>query len=239
MAKSSQEVQQRLFAQFARVAEGLAHGHRLALLELLAQGERDVESLAGVTGLSVASVSQHLQRLKRAGLVVARRAGRRQIYRLSSPRVSALVTSLQRIAEECVADVEKLVDEALRARDNEPPVTALELVKMVREGTVTLVDVRPAQEYAAGHLPGAVNMPLDSLRRRSGELPRQHPLVVYCRGPYCVLALDALEYLHQKGFKVRRLEESVAEWRRAGLPVEGSANADDDAVKPAISVPGS
>lgn len=223
MAKSSHEVQQRLFAQFARVAEGLAHGHRLALLELLSQGERDVESLANLTGLSVASVSQHLQRLKRAGLVVARRAGRRQIYQLSSPRVSALVTSLQRIAEECVAEVEKLVEEALRARDTEPPVSARELAKLVKEGAVTVVDVRPEQEYAAGHLPGAINVPVESLRRRSGELPRQRPLVVYCRGPYCVLALDALEYLHQKGFKVRRLEESVAEWQRAGLPVECSA----------------
>jgi rhodanese-related sulfurtransferase len=106
---------------------------------------------------------------------------------------------------------------------------------LVKEGAVTVVDVRPAQEYAAGHLPGALNMPVESLRRRSGELSRQRPLVVYCRGPYCVLALDALEYLHQKGFKVRRLEESVAEWQRAGLPVEGSANSDDDAVTPAIS----
>ncbi len=223
MTISSQEIQQRLFAQFARVAEGLAHGHRLALLELLSQGERDVESLADVTGLSVASVSQHLQRLKRVGLVSARRAGRRQIYQLSSPRVSALVTSLQHIAEECVAEVEKLVDDALRARDSEPPVSARELAKLVKEGAVTVVDVRPEQEYAAGHLPGALNMPLASLRQRSEELSRNTPLVVYCRGPYCVLALDALEYLHQKGFKVRRLEESVADWQRAGLPVERSA----------------
>jgi len=223
MAISSHEVQHRLFAQFAHVADGLAHGHRLALLELLSQGERDVESLANVTGLSVASVSQHLQRLKRAGLVTARRAGRRQIYQLSSPRVSALVTSLQRIAEECVAEVEKLVEEALRARDTEPPVSAQELAKLVKDGAVTVVDVRPEQEYAAGHLPGALNMPVESLRRRSKELSRQQPLVVYCRGPYCMLALDALEFLHKKGFKVRRLEESVAEWRRAGLPVERSA----------------
>jgi rhodanese-related sulfurtransferase/DNA-binding transcriptional ArsR family regulator len=223
MPLSSHEVQHKLFAQFAQVADGLAHGHRLALLELLSQGERDVESLANVTGLSVASVSQHLQRLKRAGLVAARRAGRRQIYQLSSPRVSALVTSLQRIAEECVAEVEKLVDEALRARDTEPPVSARELARLVKQGAVTVVDVRPEQEYAAGHLPGAVNMPVESLRRRARELPRQHPLVVYCRGPYCVLALDALEFLHQKGFKVRRMEESVAEWQRAGLPVERSA----------------
>lgn len=220
MTVSSRETQQRLFAQFAQVAEGLAHGNRLALLELLAQGERDVDSIAQVTGLSMASVSQHLQRLKRAGLVTVRRAGRRRIYQLSSPRVSALVTSLQRIAEECLAEVDKLVGEVLRARDVQPPLGARELAELVKRTRMTILDVRPEQEYAAGHLPGAVNIPLESLRRRAKELPRHGLVVVYCRGPYCVLALDAVDYLHRKGFDVRRLEESVSAWRRAGFPVE-------------------
>ena len=225
MTNASRETQQRLYAQFAQVAEGLAHGHRLALLELLSQGERDVESLSRVTGLSLASVSQHLQRLKGAGLVSARRAGRRRIYALSSPRVSALVTSLGRIAEECVATAEKLVDEALRARDPQPPLPAGELAALVKRGKVTVLDVRPADEYAAGHVPGAVNIPLDTLRRRVKELPRSRPVIVYCRGPYCVLTLDAVELLHDKGFKVRRLAEGIAEWRHAGLPVEKSQGA--------------
>lgn len=226
MSLSSRDKQQRLFAHFAQVAEGLGHGHRLALLEILAQGERDVETLARLTGLSVASVSQHLQRLKRTGLVTARREGRRQVYQLSSPRVSALVASLERIAEECVAEVDKLVGEVLRTRDVEAPLSARELAALVKKGKVTVLDVRPAEEYAAAHLPGAVNIPLDSLRRRVKELPRGRPVVVYCRGPYCVLTLDALELLQRRGFKVRRLADSVADWRRAGLPVEEGAAKD-------------
>lgn len=220
MSLSSRDKQQRLFAHFAQVAEGLAHGHRLALLEILAQGERDVETLARVTGLSVASVSQHLQRLKRTGLVSVRREGRRRIYQLSSPQVSALVAFVERLAEECVAEVDKLVAEVLRARDTEAPLSARELAALVKKGKVTVLDVRPPEEYAAGHLPGAVNIPLDSLRRRAGGLPRGRPVVVYCRGPYCVLTLDAVELLRRRGFKVRRLADSVADWRRAGLPVE-------------------
>ncbi|HKJ22081.1 MAG TPA: metalloregulator ArsR/SmtB family transcription factor [Gammaproteobacteria bacterium] len=223
MTVSSRETQHRLFAHFAQVAEGLGHGYRLALLEILAQGERDVETLARVTGLSVASVSQHLQRLKRTGLVTARREGRRRIYQLSSPRVSALVSSLERMAEECVAEVDKLVGEVLRARDPQAPLSARELAALVKKGRVTVLDVRPVEEYAAGHLPGAINVPLESLRRRIKELPRSRPLVVYCRGPYCVLTLDALELLQGKGFKVRRLADSVADWRRAGLPVEAGS----------------
>lgn len=223
MTVSSRETQHRLFAHFAQVAEGLGHGHRLALLEILAQGERDVETLARVTGLSVASVSQHLQRLKRTGLVTARREGRRRIYQLSSPRVSALVSALERMAEECVAEVDKLVGEVLRARDPQAPLSARELAALVKKGRVTVLDVRPVEEYAAGHLPGAINIPLESLRRRVKELPRSRPLVVYCRGPYCVLTLDALELLQGKGFKVRRLADSVADWRRAGLPVEAGS----------------
>lgn len=216
---TSRETQWRLYAHFAQVADGLAHGHRLALLELLSQGERDVDSLRRVTGLSVASVSQHLQRLKRAGLVTAHRDGRRQIYALSSPRVSALVTALARIAEECVVVVEKLVDEALRGRDPHPPLSARELAALAKPGKVTVLDVRPAEEYAAGHVPGAVNIPMEALRRRVSDVPRSRPVVVYCRGPYCVQTLDAVEFLHDKGFKVRRMADSIADWRRVGLAV--------------------
>ncbi len=166
MTVSSRETQHRLFAHFAQVAEGLGHGHRLALLEILAQGERDVETLARVTGLSVASVSQHLQRLKRTGLVTARREGRRRIYQLSSPRVSALVSALERMAEECVAEVDKLVGEVLRARDPQAPVSARELAALVKKGRVTVLDVRPVGGIRRGppaggdqHSPGVTASP--------------------------------------------------------------------------------
>jgi len=220
MSKSSRERQQALFAAFAQVAEGLAHGNRLALLELLAQGERDVEGLARSTGLAVASVSQHLQRLKRAGLVAARREGRRQIYRLSSPRVSQLVSTLERMAEECVLEVDKLVDDALRSREQRPPLSGDELNELLASDAVTLLDVRPELEFRAGHIPGAMNIPVNELARRLDELPRDREVIVYCRGPYCVLTLDALEALSEAGFTVRRLADGVADWARAGQPVE-------------------
>ena len=204
------------------MADGLAHGHRIALLELLAQGERDVETLAELLQLPVASVSQHLQRLKRAGLVLARRQGRRQIYSLVSPRVSGLVGSLQRLAEECLADVELLLGEEIRARDPIAPVGAEELQRLQQQGRAMLLDVRPEQEFLAGHIPGAVNVPLQRLAQETRELPRDREIVVYCRGPYCLLTLDALELLRARGFSVRRLATSLPAWREAGRPVAGS-----------------
>lgn len=217
---SSRHTRESLFAQFALVADALAHGSRLALLELLAQGERDVESLGRLLGLNAASTSQHLQRLKRAGLVSDRRAGRRRIYRLSGDSVSALVGALERVAEASLASVEKLVDEQLRSQDGEPPITSSELIELIRRQAVVLLDVRPPEEYAAGHLPGAVNLPIERLRREALALPAAHEIVVYCRGPYCMLAFEAVRTLRRRGYRVRRLEEGVPEWRRAGLPVE-------------------
>ncbi len=217
---STREIRQTLFAQFAAVADALAHGSRLALLELLAQGERDVETLSGLLGVSVASTSQHLQRLKHAGLVSARRDGRRRIYRLASDEVSALVLNIGKVAEASLASVEKIVNQQLRAQDELPPVSAGELAKLSARRAVVIVDVRPAEEYAVAHLPGAVNIPLDTLRREMSRLPQEREIVVYCRGPYCLLALDAMRMLRRRHYRVRRLEESVPEWRRAGLPVE-------------------
>jgi rhodanese-related sulfurtransferase/predicted transcriptional regulator len=223
---SSRETQQQLFQAFARVADGLAHGHRIALLELLAQGERDVETLAQHLALSVATVSQHLQRLKRAGLVVARREGRRQVYRLASPKVSGLLASLQRLAEECLVDVEKLVSEEIDARDAIPPVSAAELERLLESGQALLLDVRPAEEFAAGHIPGAINVPLERLMEDIESLPGNREIVVYCRGPYCMLTLDALEMLRARGLSVRRLEPGVPAWHGAGRPVEKNAPGD-------------
>lgn len=223
MALSSRDMQQELFRQFARVADGLAHGHRIALLELLAQGERDVETLAELLQLPVASVSQHLQRLKRAGLVAARRQGRRRVYRLVDPKVAGLVGSLQRLAEQCLADVELLLGTEIQTRDPVAPVGADELRKLQNAGTAVVVDVRPEAEFRAGHIPGAVNLPLGRLAEEAHTLPRDREIVVYCRGPYCLLTLDALDLLRQRGYSVRRLATGLPEWREAGLPVETAA----------------
>ncbi len=223
---SSSLARQALFAEFASVAEALAHGHRLMLLELLAQGERDVQHLAALTGLPGASVSQHLQRLKAGGLVTARRDGRRQIYRLSNERVADLVSDLERVAETSLASIGKTVDDARRATDELPAISAADLARLLDAGKVEIVDVRPEEEYAAAHIPGARNLPFEAIETASRALPRDRSIIVYCRGPYCDLTFEAVRRLRRLGYDVRRLEGGVPEWRRAGLPLEsGSAAA--------------
>lgn len=226
MTPTTHAERQALFSQFALVADALAHGHRLSLLELLAQGERGVEVLAGFLGISIASASQHLQKLKRAGLVVDRPEGRHRLYRLSGDQVSSLVLSLEKVAETSLASVEKLVHEQIRSRDGEPPIRARYLWARLGKEPLVLIDVRPAEEYRAGHLPGALHIPWERLRHRPPDLPElpvDSMIVVYCRGPYCVLALEALVSLRRLGYRVRRLEEGVPEWRRLGFPVEVEA----------------
>lgn len=217
---SSSLARQTLFAEFASVAEALAHGHRLMLLELLAQGERDVQHLAALTGLPGASVSQHLQRLKAGGLVTARREGRRQIYRLSNDRVADLVNDLEKLAESCLASIGRRVDEARRATDELPAISAADLARLLGTGKVQIVDVRPEEEYAAAHIPGALNLPFEMIDRAGHALPRDRSIIVYCRGPYCDLTFEAVRRLRRLGYDVRRLDDGVPEWRRAGLPLE-------------------
>jgi rhodanese-related sulfurtransferase len=214
-----------LFGQFARIGRALGSGHRLELLELLAQGERPVEALASVVNLPLANVSQHLQYLRRAGLVTTRRQGQHVYYRLAHPAAAELVSALGRIAETQVADVRKLIHGYLGARDDLEPITRAELRKRVRAGDVTLLDVRPPEEYAAGHLPGALNVPLKDLIRRLDSLPPKQEIVAYCRGPYCVLAFEAVARLRSRGLKARRLEDGYPEWAGAGLPIERSGGA--------------
>jgi ArsR family transcriptional regulator len=216
---SSNDAKKALFAQFATVAKAMSHGNRLELLEFLAQGERGVEALARMTGLSVANASQHLQHLRRAGLVTARKSGHYVLYRLADEAVVALLASLRGVAERNVAEVEKLVSGYFRSKDGFEPVSPDELLHRAREGLVTVLDVRPPEEFAAGHLPNAVNIPLKDLKRRLGELPRDQEVVAYCRGPYCVLAYEAVAELRRRGFAARRLEDGLPEWRLAGLPV--------------------
>ena len=216
-----------LFSQFARVGKAMSNANRLELLEFLAQGERSVDELAKVSGLTVANTSQHLQQLRQAGLVTARKQGQHVYYSLTGDDVVQLLGCLRRVAEHHVAEVERLVNTYLTVKDDLEPVPAAELLDRVRQGLVTVIDVRPPEEYAAGHVPGAVNIPLSELESRLRELDPKQEVVAYCRGPHCVLAFDAVERLRKKGLKARRLEDGYPEWKLLGLPVE-SGNADDN-----------
>jgi ArsR family transcriptional regulator len=213
-----------MFEHLAAVARGLGSAHRIELLELLAQTGRSVEELAGLSGLTIANASQHLQHLRRFGLVEARREGKRVIYRLADPEVVALLGALSRVTQRNVGAVEKVLNSYFRERDNLEPVSRKELLRRMRDGLVTLIDTRPEEEFSAGHLPGAINLPLSELKRRLRELPRDQEIVAYCRGPYCVLSYEAVAELRRRGFKALRLEDGYPEWKAAGLPVEHSAN---------------
>ena len=209
-----------LFSQFARVGKALSNGNRLELLEFLAQGERSVEELSKVAGLTVGNTSQHLQHLRQAGLVSTRKEGLKVYYRLSGDDVIEMMDALRHVAERHVADVERLVNTYLTVKDSLEPIPRSELLDRVRDGLVTVIDVRPPEEYAAGHVPGAVNIPLSELEEKLAELGDAQEVVAYCRGPHCVLAFDAVARLRKKGLKARRLEDGYPEWKTAGLPVE-------------------
>jgi ArsR family transcriptional regulator len=208
-----------LFVQFAVVAKSLAHPHRLDLLEQLAQGERSVEVLADRTGLSIANASQHLQQMRRAAIVTSRREGKFIYYRLADDAVLELLASLRRIAERNLAEVQRVVRGYFDDRDSLEPVSRAQLRGRLRAGTVTVLDVRPEDEFALGHLPGALNIPLRALEVQLSRLDPSQEIVAYCRGHYCVLSYEAVAALRARGFKVRRLEDGFPEWRAAGLPV--------------------
>lgn len=221
---STHNVKRQLFEEFARIGTAISSPARLELLDLLAQAERSVDALTSLTGLTVANTSQHLQALKRAGLIVARKQGQFVFYRLAGDEVVRLMMALQAVGETHVAEVERLVRSYLDARDTLEPVDSAELSLRARKGMVTVLDVRPAEEFAAGHLPGAVNVPVTELAKRLKELSKTKEVVAYCRGPYCLLSFDAVKLLRAKGYKARRLDGGLPQWRLAGLPVE-SANA--------------
>lgn len=211
---------QALFAEFAMVARALGHAHRLELLEFLAQGEESVDALARRLGLSIANTSQHLQQLRRAGLVVSKRDGKFVLYRLGDDAVLSLLTSLQQVAARNVAEADKIIRSYFADRDSLEPVSRDDLVERVRDGLVTVLDVRPADEFATGHVAGAINVPLDELERYLDELDPDQEVIAYCRSAYCVLSFEAIAKLRSKGFNARRLEEGFPEWQAAGLPVE-------------------
>ena len=221
MAKSSDaEHKARLYEAIGRVAQALGNAGRLQILEFVAQGERSVDSLAEMTGLSVANTSKHLQALRQAGLVSGRKEGLRVYYSIAGNDVAALLSALREVSEHRVAEVERLLQTWLAHRDELEAVPAKEVLERARKGLVVVLDVRPAEEYAAGHLPGAINIPIHQLVRRLRELPKRREIIAYCRGPYCLMSYDAVTLLRKKGLDARRLEAGLPEWRAAGLPVE-------------------
>lgn len=219
---SMKKVKKDLFEQFARVGKALSNGNRLELLELLAQGERNVHALAKLSGLTIVNTSQHLRQLHQTGLVSTRKEGLFVYYRLADEAVVDLMGLMQTIAENNLAEVDRLIRTFLMAKDNLEPVSASDLMERVREDMVMVLDVRPSEEFAVGHLPGAINIPMGELEKKLSELPTDQEIVAYCRGPYCMLSFEAVSKLREKGYQVRRLENGYPEWKREGLPIEVS-----------------
>jgi rhodanese-related sulfurtransferase/DNA-binding transcriptional ArsR family regulator len=209
-----------VYDQIARIGQAAASPSRLELLDLLSQGPRTVDALARQAGQSVATTSHHLQVLRRARLVDAEKAGLYVTYRLADPQVGDFFLQLRRLAESRLAEVQQVTRQFLEQRGALEPVDSQELVRRVRAGEVTVIDVRPREEYVAGHIPGAISVPLADLPARLRELRKRRDIIAYCRGPYCVMALDAVDLLRRKGFRAHRLEHGVAEWRAQGWRVD-------------------
>jgi rhodanese-related sulfurtransferase len=219
---STRQFQDAIYGQLARIGKSLASGPRLEILDVLCQGPRTVEALARQVGQPVANTSHHLQVLRRARLVESAKAGVHVTYRLADDAVCVLLRALRRLAEARLLEIEEVTSRFLESRGGMEAVDREALVERVRRGEVTVLDVRPPEEYRAGHIPGAVSIPLSDLGRRLADLPRDREVVAYCRGPYCVMALDAVEVLRKSGFAAARLDEGVPDWRARGLPVETS-----------------
>lgn len=212
---------QKIFECLAEVAQALGHTNRLELLEHLAQGQRCVEDLATLAGMNFANTSRHLQILRRARLVETERCGKHVLYSLSGePDVVMLIRSLGRVGERNIAEVDRVLNDYFHARDSLEPVSHKDLLNRIAAGVVTVLDVRPESEFTLGHLPGALNIPLAALERRLSELPSNTQIVAYCRGPYCVLAVEAVSILRAHGFKAVRLEDGFPEWKAGGFAVE-------------------
>jgi len=220
MKSTDAENKARLYQAIGRVALALGSSARLQMLEFVAQGERSVDVLAVMTGQSMANTSKHLQALRQAGLVTARKEGLRVHYSIAGNDVAALVSALREVAEHRVADVEQVLRLWLAHRDEMEAVPAREVIDRAKKGLVVVLDVRPPEEFAAGHLPGAINIPIHELEKRLKELPKRQEVIAYCRGPYCLMSYDAVSLLRKKGRRARRLEAGLPEWRAAGLPVE-------------------
>jgi rhodanese-related sulfurtransferase len=220
---STHNPKREVFAQLARVGSALASGVRLELLELLAQGERNVDRLSALMGTTVANTSQHLQKLKQAGLILGRKQGQFVYYRIASDDVARMVAAMSRVGGTQIAEIDRIVRLYFATKDAFEPIAATELLDRARKGLVTVLDVRPSEEFESGHVPGALNIPVDQLARRLRELPKGKEVIAYCRGPFCLMSFDAVQLLRKKGMKARRLSDGMPEWRMAGLPVESEA----------------
>jgi rhodanese-related sulfurtransferase/predicted transcriptional regulator len=223
-ARTMSGPKQLAFEQFARLARALGNPHRLELLDILAQGERTVERLAEAAHLNLSNASQHLQQLRRAGLIISRKDGTYIIYSIAGPEVIDLVRAVWRVGERHLADIERIVQQYYRQRDTLEPVTRDELLGRLRKQAVVVIDVRPQEEYVAGHVTGAVSIPVTELKRRLKKIPRGAQVVACCRGPYCVYSYEAVEILRAAGFSARRLQGGFLEWQANGLPVERSVD---------------
>lgn len=215
---------QAIFESLAEVAQALGHSNRLELLEYLAQGQRSVEELAALSGMSFANTSRHLQILRRSRLVETERRGKHVIYSLAGDaEVVTLISALSRVGERNLAEVNRVLSDYFHARDSMEAVTREDLAERLEAGLVTVLDVRPEEEFIQGHLPGARNIPYTDLDQRLSELPKDTEIVAYCRGPYCVFAVEAVAALRARGFKAVRLEDGFPEWKAAGMAIETQA----------------
>ena len=213
------EAQDRLNEQFARVAKAVAHPKRVELISLLEQGERGVDDLARAIGMGVTATSSHLQILRRARLLESRREGSRVLYRVAGDQVTRFLGALRDLAAEQLAEVDQVLRDYFGTRDDLEPVGVSELWRRLSNGDIVVLDVRPASEFAEGHIPAARSIPLDELEARLAEIPEEAEVIAYCRGPFCVLAPEAVAVLRGHGRRARRLDSGVPQWRLAGLPV--------------------
>ena len=225
MKNPSRAFKDSIYEQFARIGKAVCSPKRLELLDLLCQGERTVEVLAKEAGMTVANASQHLQVLRSARLVEANKEGHYVIYRLADQTVCEFFLAMRVLAESRLAEVEQIKRRFLEGREGMQPVDLKALLELVREGAVTVLDVRPVEEYNAGHIPGALSIPLKELQLRLSDLPRDQEIVAYCRGPYCVLSIQAVEMLRARGFQAVRLEEGIQDLRAMGLPIAANEEA--------------
>lgn len=213
----SQAFKPQLFEQFARIGQALSSGPRLEILELLIQSPRGVDSIAKVMRLPIANISQHLQTLKQAGLVASTREGRSMIYSITGPDVIELLLLLQRIARDRFAEIDRLVDTFLTSRDELDALSVEEVLKKARKGEVVILDVRPSEEFMAGHLKNAINLSLEELEERLADLPKSKTIVAYCRGAFCILSFDAVSMLRAHGYEARRVAEGIPDWLLANM----------------------
>lgn len=217
---NGRKIKDSFYEQFGRIGKAVSSPKRLEILDILCQGERSVEDIAHETSQSIANASQHLQVLKTSGLVEARKDGLRVMYSLADQEVCEFFQALQNLAKKRLAEVDRVIQTYFVDPEELEPIDRRELMKRARKGQVTVLDVRPEEEYQSGHIPGAISLPLGELEKHLKEIPNNREIVAYCRGPYCLLAVKAVEILREHGYKARRLEDGVPQWRAQGLEVE-------------------